>query len=102
MSYHNLTNEEIVFMFTVARSIKRQYEEAYAQQIIQQDVPTQFGVMKVETIIPELVREEMLKSKHYKYMSSIYDKLLPIYDIIKDVEPETVEQVEGIFDKKPE
>lgn len=89
-------------MFTVARSIKRQYEEAYAQQIIQQDVPTQFGVMKVETIIPEPVREEMLKSKHYTYMSSIYDKLLPIYDIIKDVEPETVEQVEGIFDKNPE
>lgn len=101
MSYHNLTNEEIIFLFTVARNIKLQYEEAYAQQIIQQDVPTQFGVMKVETIIPEQVRDEMLKSKHYMFMSSIYDKLLPIYDIIKDVEPDTVSGIEGIFDKTP-
>lgn len=89
-------------MFTVARSIKLQYEEAYTQQIIQQDVPTQFGVMKVETIIPDQVREEMLQSKHYKYMSSIYDKLLPIYDMIKEVEPDIVQNVEGIFDKNPE
>lgn len=101
MSYHNLTNEEIIFLFGIARSIKNQYEEAYAEQIIQQDVPTQFGVMKVETIIPKEVREEMLKSNHYLYMSSIYDKLHPIYDIIKDVEPDVVEKIENIFDKKP-
>lgn len=86
-------------MFTVARTVKQQYEEAYAQQTIQQDIPTEFGMMKVETIIPEQIREEMLESKHYKYMSSIYNKLLPIYDIINEVEPDVVTDVEAILYK---
>lgn len=86
-------------MFTVARAVKQQYEEAYAQQIIQQDIPTEFGLMKVETIIPEQLREQMLESKHYKYMCSIYDKLLPIYDIINEVEPDVVNSVEAVISK---
>ena len=102
MSYHNLTNQEIVFLFFISRDIKNQYEEAYLQSTVEQKIPTEFGFMSVETIIPEDVREEMLKSKHYVYMKAIYQKLLPIYEMIKDVEPESVEELEKSFThKKP-
>lgn len=102
MSYHNLSNEEIVFLFFVSKSIKEQYEEAYNQQVVEQKIPTEFGYMNVETIIPDEVREEMLKSKHYTYMKSIYEKLLPIYEVIRDVETESTEEIENVFkNKKP-
>lgn len=102
MSYHNLTNQEIVFLFFISRDIKNQYEEAYSQETVEQKIPTEFGFMSIETIIPKDVKEEMLKSKHYVYMKSIHKKLLPIYEMIKDVEPESIEELEKLFThKKP-
>ncbi len=102
MSYHNLSNQEIVFLYFVSKSIKEQYEEAFDQQTIEQQIPTEFGMMRVETIIPEELQDEMLKSMHYLYMKSVYEKLLPIYEVIKDVETESTQEIENFFkNKKP-
>jgi hypothetical protein len=100
MSFHNLSNEEIVFLFFVSKSIVDQYETVYNDQVIEQTIPTDFGVMKLGTAIPKELVEEMLKSKHYLFMKSINEKLLPIYEIIKDVEPDLVQEVEILFEKK--
>ena len=100
MSFHNLTNEEIVFLFFVSKSIVDQYETVYNEQVIEQTIPTDFGVMKLGTAIPKELVEEMLKSKHYLFMKSVNKKLSPIYDIIKDVEPDLVQEIEILFEKK--
>ncbi len=100
MSFHNLSNEEIVFLFFVSKSIVDQYETVYNDQVIEQTIPTDFGVMKLGTAIPKELVEEMLKSKHYLFMKSINEKLLPIYEIIKDVESDLVQEVEILFEKK--
>ena len=97
MTQLNLTNQEIIFMFYTAKTIKEQYESVYKQHMIEQNIPTQYGIMKVETSVPDKVLDEMLQSDHYLYMKSIHDKLKPVYEIIKDVEPEIAAEVEMIF-----
>lgn len=102
MSYHNLTNQEIVFLFYISKAIRDQYEDVSKNQSITQSIPTDWGVMKVETPIPSDFINEMLESKHYVYMKGINEKLLPIYEIIKDTEPEMVEEISEIFKPKLE
>ena len=99
MSYHNLTNEEIVFIYLFSKSIKEQYEIVFENKSISQNIPTELGTMKVETLIPGEVLSEMLEAKHYLLMKSIYDKLKPLYEIIEDVEPEIVNEIKPIFEK---
>jgi hypothetical protein len=100
MSYHNLTNEEIVFIYLFSKSIKDQYEKVFEKKVISQNIPTQFGTIEVDTEVPSEVISEMLETKHYILMRSLCSKLLPLYEIILDVEPEIVNQVEEIFKKK--
>lgn len=99
MSYHNLTNEEIVFIYLFSKSIKEQYEIVFENKSISQNIPTELGTVKVETLIPGEVLSEMLEAKHYLLMKSVYEKLKPLYEIIADVEPEIVEEIKPIFEK---
>lgn len=97
MTQLNLTNQEIIFMFFTAKTIKEQYETVYEEHKVDQKIPTKYGVVNVETEVPEKVLNEMLQSEHYLYMKSIHDKLKPVYEIIKDVEPELAKEVEMVF-----
>jgi len=97
MSYHNLSNEEIVFLYKVAQSITRQYEEVHKAKVLQQRVPTEMGVINVETPIPKELIDEMLQGKHYLFMKSIRDKLQTLTELIVEAEPEILETVMSIF-----
>lgn len=102
MSYHNLSNEEIVFLYYVSKNVSDQYEQAYKSKQLQQTVPTKDGVMKVETFLPDELLEEILKSEHYLLMKSVKDKLKPIYELIIEVEPEIETAISNIFNTKPD
>jgi len=97
MTQLNLTNQEIIFLFFTAKTIKEQYEVVYEEHKVEQKIPTKHGVINVETEVPDQVLNEMLQSNHYLFMKSIHDKLKPVYEIIKDVEPEIAKEVEMIF-----
>jgi hypothetical protein len=97
MTQLNLTNQEIVFIFFTAKTIKEQYEVVYELHKVEQKIPTKHGLINVETDVPDKVLNEMLQSSHYLYMKSIHDKLKPVYEIIKDVEPDIATEVETIF-----
>jgi hypothetical protein len=98
MSYHNLTNEEIVFMYHVAVSVTKQYENAYTDESIIQSLPVdEQTVIEVTTALPKDLVDDMLKSKHYTLMKEIVVKLKPIIELIKDVEPEIYEQISELF-----
>jgi hypothetical protein len=99
MSYHNLTNEEIVFMYLFSKSIKEQYESVFEMGSISQIVPTEFGTIKVDTELPNDLISEMLDAKHYILMRSVHDKLKPLYELIIEVEPEIVTEIRQIFEK---
>ena len=100
MSYHNLTNEEIVFLYYVSTSVISQYEETFDDQSITQTLPTELGSMEVTIDLPEDIIKEIKESEHYKIMKQVSLKLKPIYDLIKDAEPELVQRIDELFTKK--
>jgi hypothetical protein len=104
MSYHNLTNEEIVFLYYIASSVTKQYENTYddksiTQSLISDDEET---VIEITTELPGELLDEILSSKHYTLMKDVMLKLKPLADIIRDVEPELVAEIESLFHYKQE
>lgn len=99
MSYYNLTNEEIVFLYNVSASVVRQYENAFDDQSITQTLPTDLGSVEVTIGIPDDFLQEIKESKHYTIMKQVYLKLAPLYEMIKDVEPKLVETIDDLFTK---
>lgn len=102
MSYHNLSNEEIVFLYKVADSIVRQYQDVYDARVLQQRIPTEMGLINVDTPIPQDMIEDLLRGKHYLFMKSIRDKLKPLTELIIEAQPEILESVMTIFQSKKE
>jgi len=100
MSYHNLTNEEIIFLYYVSSSVVIQYEETFSDESIVQTLPTEIGSVEVKIELPKDFIDEIKNSKHYIIMKQIYLKLKPIYELIKDAEPELVESIDELFTKK--
>lgn len=97
MSYHNLSNEEIVFLYYVAKNITKQYENVHHEKLLHQNVPTEFGMIQVNTPLPEDLLDQMLKSEHYVFMKSIETKLKFIVELIEEAEPELSKKVKQIF-----
>ena len=100
MAYHNLTNEEIVFLYYMSASVISQYEETFTDETIIQSLPTNNGVIEVTIGLPKDFVEEIMQSKHYTIMKDVNNKLKPIYELIKDVEPEIVAVIDDLFIKK--
>ncbi len=103
MSYYNLTNEEIVFLYYVAISVTIQYDETFDDGSITQSISTDNGVvLEIKTDLPEDLIDEILESKHYLLMKEIANKLKPLVEIIKDVEPDMVASIDALFHFKKE
>jgi len=101
MSYHSLTNEEIVFLYYVSSSVVLQYDEAFADKSLTQSLATDTSLIQTVIELPQDLIDELLKSKHYVMMKDIASKLKPIYDLIKDTEPEMVDEIDQLFNHKP-
>ena len=97
MSYHNLSNSEIVFIYLVADMTVKQYEDVFSNKTVNQSIPTDSGLVKVETPIPSDLVNEILNSKHYLFMKSIKEKLHPICELIKESDADSIKEVEPLF-----
>jgi hypothetical protein len=97
MSYHNLSNQEIVFLYLVSRGITDQYEEAVKQKTLEQDIPTEMGIITLEHEIPKELADELLKGVHYTNFKSIEVKLKSFYELIEDTEPDMVNELYQAF-----
>jgi hypothetical protein len=101
MSYHNLTNEEIVFLYYTASSVVKQYDAAFSDQSFTQSLMTEESIIQTVIDLPPDLIDELLNSKHYTMMKGIMLKLKPIYDLIKETQPELVEVIDDLFVNKP-
>jgi hypothetical protein len=103
MSYNNLTNDEIAFLYQITNVMKEQYESViekeYLEQVILNGTETSF---KVQTELPAEFLEQIKEGCHYKYLKSISSKLKSIYELIAESEPEIVEEIEKNFTTKKE
>ena len=97
MSYHNLSNQEIAFLYFVSKGITEQYEEAFKEKVLEQSIPTEAGVVVVEHEIPNELVEELLKGMHYTNFKSIESKLKSIFELIKETEPDMVNELYQAF-----
>jgi hypothetical protein len=97
MSYHNLSNQEIVFLYLVAKGITEQYEEAFKDKTLEQNIPTESGIITVEHEIPNELVEELLKGMHYTNFKSIEGKLKSFYELIEETEPDMVNELYQAF-----
>jgi hypothetical protein len=102
MSYHNLTNEEIVFLYYVSSSVVIQYDDAFADKSLTQSLTTNDSVIETIIELPQDLIDELLKSKHYLLMKEIAIKLKPIYELINDTDPEMVSRIDELFNHKQE
>lgn len=100
MSYYNLTNEEIVFLYFISSSVVIQYDQTFKDKSLTQSLETENGVIKTVYKLPEDLIDELLSSKHYVLMKEISVKLEHLYQLIKDTEPEMVEAVDKLFNHK--
>jgi len=100
MSYFNLTNEEIIFLYYVSSSVVRQYDEAFADKSLKQSLSTENSVIETVIELPQELINELIKSKHYVMMKDISDKLRPLYELIKDSQPELVHEIDELFNYK--
>jgi hypothetical protein len=101
MSYFNLTNEEIVFLYFISSSVVIQYDETFKEGSLTQSLQTEEGVIKTIYNLPDNLINELLSSKHYILMKEISNKLEHLYNLIKDTEPEMVESISNLFYHKP-
>lgn len=103
MSYNNLTNDEIVFLYQITKAMREQYEsviknERVEQTIINGNEPS----VTIQTDLPSDFIEEIKEGCHYKYLKAINNKLELIYTLILESEPDVVEEVEKHFSIKKE
>lgn len=100
MSYNNLTNEEIVFLYFVSLTVARQYETTFKENSIKQTLPTKEGSVNFTIDLPIDFINEIMKSKHYTLMKDINRKLKPLYELITEAEPDIVNIIKELFKKK--
>ena len=101
MSYNNLTNEEIVFLYFVSLEVVKQYERTFIDESITQTLPTNLGSVDVTIGLSKDFIDEIMKSKHYTIMKDINNKLKPIYELINEAEPHIVNVIKELFKNKP-
>ena len=101
MGYHNLTNEEIVFLYYMSWSVVKQYEDTVADKTLTQTLPTEKGSVEVTIGLPGDIIEAIKGSRHFIIMKAIHRKLKPIFEMIQEVEPEIVKSIDELFNHKP-
>lgn len=103
MSYSNLTNDEIVFLYQITKAMREQYESVIENEYVEQKIINGTdGSVTIQTDLPSDFIEEIKEGCHYKYLKRINNKLEPIYKLISESEPDVVEEVEKHFSIKKE
>ena len=97
-NYHNLDNEEIVFIYLTNKRFVEKYniifEEGGIESVMDLSESTYvvgFRKMNEQDLI------NLLDDPHYKYCLSVDEKLTPIVELIRDTFPELYDTVEKSF-----
>lgn len=100
-SYHNLDNEEVVFIYIMNKKFIDQYNmifEAGGVETIADISPAAYVVSFKALDEQDLLN--MTSDPHYLYCLSINEKLQPIVELIQEELPELYDKVQKSFDIK--
>jgi len=98
--YHNLDNEEVVFIFLSNQRFIEQYNSIFEQGGLETiaDITPDSYIVTFRPFDEEHLMK-MLDDKHYKYCVSIHEKLKPIVELIREELPDLYSKVEESFVK---
>ena len=99
--YHNLDNEEVVFLYLSNRKFVDQYDIIFEQGGIESIMDLSDSAFVVG--FKEMSEQDLLNlmdDPHYKYCVSVDKKLEPIVELIRETLPELYSTVEKSFINK--
>ena len=96
--YHNLDNEEVVFLYMSNKKFVDQYEFIFEQGGIESvmDLSDSAYVVGFKQMSEQDLLD-LMDDAHYKYCVSVDKKLSPIVELIRETLPELYSKVEQSF-----
>jgi hypothetical protein len=100
-NYHNLDNEEVIFIYLTNRRFVEQYDVIFEQGGIESTVDLSEHAYVVG--FKQMSEQDLLdltQDAHYNYCLSVDSKLGPIVEIIKETLPDLYNKVLKSFTEK--
>jgi hypothetical protein len=99
--YHNLDNEEVVFLYLSNRKFVDQYDIIFEQGGVESimDLSDSAYVVGFKQMSEQDLLD-LMEDSHYKYCLSVDKKLEPIVELIRETLPELYTKVEKSFTNK--
>lgn len=94
---YGLSNEQLVFIYFSLNSVKLRYDEVLGKGEITQMIMAMGGIQTTSHISQEII-QDLAQSEHYSMLKDAVAKLEPIYELIRDVEPDMVARIKKTFD----
>jgi hypothetical protein len=99
-NFHNLDNEEVIFIYMTNRKFIEQYEGIFSNRGVESAVDLSDNAYVVS--FKEMTEQDLLDlldDPHYKYCLSVEEKLAPIVELIQEELPELYNKVASSFGK---
>lgn len=99
--YHNLDNEEVVFLYLSNKKFVEQYDIIFEQGGVESIMDLSDSAYVVG--FKQMSEQDLLNlmdDPHYKYCVSVDKKLSPIVELIRETLPELYKMVEKSFSNK--
>jgi len=99
--YHNLDNEEVVFLYLSNKKFVEQYDIIFEQGGIESimDLSDSAYVVGFKQMSEQDLLD-LMDDSHYKYCINVDKKLSPIVELIRETLPELYDKVEKSFSNK--
>ena len=99
--YHNLDNEEVIFLYLSNRKFVEQYDIIFEQGGVESvmDLSDSAYVVGFKQMSEQDLMD-LMDDPHYKYCLSVDKKLEPIVELIRETLPELYTKVENSFTNK--
>jgi hypothetical protein len=93
-NFHNLDNEEILFIYITNKKFLDKYESIFDAGGIEKSLDLQEGgLITAFRMLTDEDIDEIKKDNHYLYCLSVDKKLSPIIDIIRETLPELYDKI---------
>lgn len=101
MSYSNLSNREVLFIFFNNLKWVKRYETIFQDGGVKDHIELPgIGYIKTfEMLTPEEMDDMKETDKHYLLVMEVHDRLLPIVELIKESMPATYVEVDEIINE---
>jgi hypothetical protein len=101
MTFQDLTNEEILFLFHEINQELHRYNEILETKKVRESVELfDYGQITVDYILTNDEVEELSSDRHYLFVVSLHKKLELITSMISEADPSLASKVEVSFQKR--